>query len=359
MSWRGEHKKAVDHFLIALDLANQAGNRTEAAQLDYNLGDELAKMEAELPGAQLRRIDHRQALGRFDADTATAGPGDSEPRSLAIYCSRCAIGTVQSRRMQKPSRCRRTSLRSRRSATRHRQIRRASLFSRSAFCLLRLGRVGSAVEHPNKARHASQHAAARAAAWDTHVTSLRAHRPAALLYNRRHRSRCSRDRHSKKGSSQPSASNIAWLDSDACLGPFRPRIWPGGLAQQLLPPGAQRRHRPALGPGHRSHRRRPMAPVCGADHRAAESARRPAGCPGRRSSPGQPLSPARGVRVAPGVDGQRRYAIEDFAFSQAPSLGLLAEPVSVRAILRAKACELLAVDDPLGDLGELQTSVGP
>lgn len=353
MSRRGERKKAVEHYLTALDLAKQAGRRAGAAEIDYNLGDELAKMDAELPGAQLLAIDHfRRALGYFDADTYS-GQRQQTLRSLGrllfkmrdwegaerAYSEAIALSENELAQSDDP-------------ATQRRRVQEsAALFAPSAFCLLRLGRVRSAVERieQGKARIATRRGAALlpgtpaadlfagAPAGGAVVTTVITEAGAAAIVI-------------PEGISHPSASNIAWLDANAERSLFDLAYGPEGWLNSYFR----------------------LARTADTDRQWDQAIDRIAGALWPRyvgpiierlQALGVPsgaevaIVPQGGLSAMPiacawrMVDGQRRYAIEDFAFSQAPSLGLLALARCLAREPSRQDLKLLAVDDPLGDLG--------
>lgn len=347
-STRGYRRRAVQSYLLALEAANRAGDALLAANLHHNLGDEVAKMDKELPGARLLAVEHlRRALSFFGASTH---PEDrlQSLRVLArvLFDQRdwSAAETVLAEAVAITG-ARLPALAD--ADARRREVEwNEDVFARSAFCLLRQARLEEAVTRleQGKARLARERfedpdhqvgpppslldvIPEGGAAIMFFVTDAGG---AALLV--------------KSGTRLLSARDIIWFDGDieAAL-----RDLFADWINSYLRLAARRdpRWEDALDRSMRDLWRLIMAPIVERlTELGVEAGAELLVFPhGRLAS--LPLHCA--YRL---VGGRRRYAIDDFAFRLVPSLGLLDRARRLASGAPRAGTALLAVADPRSDL---------
>lgn len=352
----GDREDAIAYFIGAREAAQAAGVPAVIAAADFNLGNELAKSAATSPDQALLGIDHlRRALTFF---TAAQWPGRRQPtlRALARALFRLRDWAGAELACGESLQLAEAELRTAADAATVRSLigDQVDVVARSAYALLRLGRVDDAVRRleQGKARAAAWRASLVLDAGETSLTSGIAPDGAAVVTVMTEAGAAAvvvpGATLRATGAAAPlSAANLAWLDRDAERSLLELAYGEEGWLNQYFryaPVGDVRwdaaidRLSGDLWPHY-------VGPIVE-----------------RLQALGVP--PGAEVVVVPwgrlamlplaiawrSVGGQRRYAVDDYAFTQAPSLRLLARARGRAAEPQRQGLQLLAVGDPRDDL---------
>jgi CHAT domain-containing protein len=346
----GNPKDSVAYYLAAHEAAKKANDPGMVGLIDFNLGDEFAGMQAELPNARLLSVDHlRRALAFYEPGAYPAERLQSLRRlGRLLFDMRDWTGAENA--LAEAVELANTGMRT--ATDEESQLQQVednvNLYSDSAYCLLRLGRIEAAVLRLEQGK--LRRVAARFGHGDAgHILSelpgaLPPGGAAVMFFMTRAGTAAVIV---AAGTNALSAANILWFDNDresklhtlifgkeGWLNSYFQFVPSGDLRwddaienltaelwQMLIGPIVERLYALGVSGG---------AEVIVFPH--GRLAILPLHCAWRS------------------VDGLRRYALDDFAFSYAPSLRALANARHLAAQDARKGCTLLAVVNPLGDL---------